>query len=170
MTGPWRFGDTAQYQMALHLSADWRMKAVDVDLFGYGLGHPVFFEYKGHSDEYPWDDDSAGTKRRKQDAQMSILKDVAGGWKKGALFHVGLNLEAKSFAFWPRNDEASKRMVAGHCPAQAGELLPHKYFEAFLYMARGLEWTFHPEYEAVLIESMRAAGILKDTQDVLNVV
>lgn len=171
MDGPWRFGATAQYQMALHRSADWRLKGVDIDLFGYGsLGRPVFYEYKGHLAEYPWDDDSEGTKRYKQDAQMSILKDVADGLKPAPLFHVGVSLESRHFVFWPKNQKAQLMMAAGHCPVVAGTELPDRYFEAFMYMSRGMEWTVHPEYEAVLTKSMLACGLLSDTEDVLNVV
>lgn len=164
MQGPWRFGIEAQYQMALHLSADWRLKAQDVDLFGYGLGSPVYFEYKGHLNEYP--DTEHG--QAKQDAQMSVLRDLAAGKKVGALFHVGVSLDSRSFRFWPKNEEASARMARRGCPVTAGTVLRDYAFEAFLYMSRDLPWTVHPEYLVVLERSLLAVGVLpRGIQEVL---
>jgi hypothetical protein len=158
MLWPWRYGPSDQYRMALHLSADWRLKAMDIDLFGYGLGEDVYFEYKGHLNELP----ERGPGIMKQRAQMSIIGEVAAGLRPGGLFHVAYLLEARSFRFWPKNAEAAGRMLRGGCPVEAGAILPDRYFEAFLYMSRGLQWRFDEGYEAVLEESLRAAipGVL----------
>lgn len=154
MEGPWRFGIEAQYEMALHLSADWRLKAVDIDLFGYNLGSPVYFEYKGRLAEYPEKAQS------KQESQMSVLRKVANGERPGALFQVGVSVEARMFAFWPRNDEAIARMDRQGCPVSPGTMLKDYAFEAFLYMSRDLPWIVHPDYLKNLEKSLIGVGIL----------
>lgn len=159
MTGPHRFGDSEQYRIALHKSADHRLKCIDLDGFAFGLGEYVFYEYKGRLNRVPGREQVPNAPE-KQAAQMSMVKRIANGECRGAGFHVGFLLDSRHFAFWPLNPEATARMQR-HCPPEIspGDPLLDKYFEAFLYMTRDLAWDASgaEEYKAALEQSLDCA-------------
>ena len=166
MTMPHRYGDQEQYRMALHKSADARLKCIDVDGFAYGLGEKAFYEYKHRLDRVPGREWEANAPE-KQAAQMSVVKHIANGEYTGAAFHIGYSLDNRKFAFWPLNKEAEAR-IGRHCPGEItpGTPLWDMYFEAFLYMTRDLPWdqSGAAEYKKVLEQSMDAALHIEPNQ------
>lgn len=132
--------DNRQYQYALQLSADWRMKYIDFDGFGYGrVGGKAFYEWKGHLSRLP-SPEYVGA-QQKQDAQMSVVKHVADGEWTGAAWHVAFAYPARLFTYWPIN-QAAESLVTSLCPRgkEPGAHIQDVHFEGFLYMSRGLPW------------------------------